>query len=672
MICKKCGSENHETAKFCRNCGNQLQQKDTTNVPLNQNKQNYKKKTGKKWGVLLVLTVVIAGVIAGFWITKNKNEKKIKEYKNQIAQGNKYVEDLDYEKAEESYLKAIKIDPKRKKPYLKLADIYVAQEKYDKAVKILEDASKNVTVTEKKGEDKQNISEVKQEIETKKEEISNASEYTWVVKPEIEADDIYYLRGKDEFSHSENEMQKQLLNRYAVIKTGDTYGLIGMDGKWYKDLKCTEVGVVLDYYNLKTKDSIYSTEYETETNDFYVDENDELKETVAMYGSDYGMQGTYYYYNNTLHNSMIITSKEQIIPAKLNRLTTAIPIRQSSTEYSGEIYETGNGQTAGITKWLDDTKSKYAIWNGEKLQTDFIYDECGSENSDLLAVKKDGKWGYVNAKGKIVIPLKYDASWSDYSPTGMMDGTYHVIKDYCYAASEGYVVLVKNGKWEIRSTDNKPVILPGIFEKILPAYEGKCWVKKNGKWGVIELNKIGKENNKTEKTNNPDETSKSAEELEAAVRNATSMDIVNITTADFDADGKNEAFALAAEGQEDTQWGWGYPTAEIWFINSSGECSCLKKDVNLSMNALITAGDKTIFNVEKQEAQTSSVSYLYGVKNGQAYELNISGQYMGFNFNKDTGKYIAMNSYYSNSGHQYDEIYVAYSKDTGEFYEITN
>lgn len=84
----------------------------------------------------------------------------------------------------------------------------------------------------------------------------------------------------------------------------------------------------------------------------------------------------------------------------------------------------------------------------------------------------------MNAKGKIVIPLKYDASWSDYSPTGMMDGTYHVIKDYCYAASEGYVVLVKNGKWEIRSTDNKPVILPGIFEKILPAYEGKCWVKR--------------------------------------------------------------------------------------------------------------------------------------------------------------------------------------------------
>lgn len=49
MICKKCGTENNETAKFCRNCGNQLQQSDITNVPLNQNKQSYEKKTGKKW-----------------------------------------------------------------------------------------------------------------------------------------------------------------------------------------------------------------------------------------------------------------------------------------------------------------------------------------------------------------------------------------------------------------------------------------------------------------------------------------------------------------------------------------------------------------------------------------------------------------------------------------------
>ena len=665
MICKKCGTENNETAKFCRNCGNQLQQSDITNVPLNQNKQSYEKKTGKKWGVLLVLTVVIASIIAVLWITKNKNEKKIKEYKNQITQGNKYVEDLDYEKAEESYLKAIKIDPKRKKPYLKLADIYVAQEKYDKAVKILEDASKNVTVTEKKGEDKQDISEVKQEIETKKEEISNASEYTWVVKPEIEADDIYYLRGGDSREESANERKKQMTSQYAICETTEgTYALIDMDGNWYKNLECERIATVYGFYFMRTLDK----------KSYYLDNNNMLGELTEFdQVSNEGFSGLkdqgLYYYQEGLRNIISDDETYEEYYQKLKNLNAIIPVKKINGRYE-KIND--NDEYIGEEKWEEEDKSKYALWKDDELITKFTYDECGSENDGLIAVKRNGKWGYVNEKGKIIIPLKYDASWDKYYVDNSdLTGAQ---KEYCYAASEGYVTLVKNNKWEMRTTDNKLVILPGIFEKILPVYDGKCWVKKNGKWGVIQLNEavMDKENNKTEKTNNQDETSKSAEELEAAVRNAASMDIVNITTADFDADGKNEAFALAAEGQEDTQWGWGYPTAEIWFINSSGECSCLKKDVNLSMNVVITAGDRTIFNVEKQEAQTSSVSYLYGVKNGQAYELNISGQYMGFNFNKDTGKYTAMNSYYSNSGHQYDEIYFAYSKDTGEFYEITN
>lgn len=548
MICKKCGSENHETAKFCRNCGNQLQQKDTTNVPLNQNKQNYKKKTGKKWGVLLVLTVVIAGVIAGFWITKNKNEKKIKEYKNQIAQGNKYVEDLDYEKAEESYLKAIKIDPKRKKPYLKLADIYVAQEKYDKAVKILEDASKNVTVTEKKGEDKQDISEVKQEIETKKEEISNASEYTWVVKPEIEADDIYYLRGGDSREESVNERKKQMTSQYAICETTEgTYALIDMDGNWYKNLECERIATVYGFYFMRTLDK----------KSYYLDNNNMLGELTDFdQVSNEGFSGLkdqgLYYYQEGLRNIISDDETYEEYYQKLKNLNAIIPVKKINGRYE-KIND--NDEYIGEEKWEEEDKSKYALWKDDELITKFTYDECGSENDGLIAVKRNGKWGYVNEKGKIIIPLKYDASWDKYyvdnsdltgaqkeycyalwkdeslisdftydecgsensgllavkkgGKWGYLDKTGKVIipikydaswkeyfadlgqsiqKEYCYAASEGYVTLVKNNKWEMRTTDNKLVILPGIFEKILPVYDGKCWVKKDGKWGVIQLN----------------------------------------------------------------------------------------------------------------------------------------------------------------------------------------
>ena len=53
----------------------------------------------------------------------------------------------------------------------------------------------------------------------------------WVVEPTIEADEIYYLQGGDFFEYSANEMRRQMDSKYAVIKKGDSYGLIGMDGK---------------------------------------------------------------------------------------------------------------------------------------------------------------------------------------------------------------------------------------------------------------------------------------------------------------------------------------------------------------------------------------------------------------------------------------------------------
>ena len=87
MICKRCGAENNETARFCRNCGNEFKQESITTVSLDSNNQKYKKRTRKKRGVLLILILVIAGIIASFWITKSKREKKIKEYiKNQLEE----------------------------------------------------------------------------------------------------------------------------------------------------------------------------------------------------------------------------------------------------------------------------------------------------------------------------------------------------------------------------------------------------------------------------------------------------------------------------------------------------------------------------------------------------------------------------------------------------------
>ena len=111
-------------------------------------------------------------------------------------------------------------------------------------------------------------------------------------------------------------------------------------------------------------------------------------------------------------------------------------------------------------------------------------------------MKENGKWGYVNDSGEIVIPLEYDASWEEYE-MGFGLSILNEQKAYCYAATEGYVPLVKDGVWEMRNTKGDLVIEPGVFEAIRPVYDGKCWVKKNGKWGVIALPNARKEEMET-------------------------------------------------------------------------------------------------------------------------------------------------------------------------------
>ena len=507
MICKKCGTKNNDSAKFCKNCGSQLQHDQSAYALQKENKEAGKKNTGKKWGIFFILVIIVAGIIAGLWISKPKEEKQINEYNNQITQGNKYVEDLDYEKAEASYLKAIKIDPKRKDPYLKLADVYVAQEQYDKAVKILEEASENVAVTEEKGKKNNDISKIKKEIEEKKEEISNASEYTWVLQPEIEADDIYYLRASDNRENATNELQKQKESKYAVLKQKDRYSLIEMDGKIIDLDKAVNTFArqsnsdsnkkfVVD--SVKTLDGYYRLSVDGGDSCIITDEG--KVENCPDY-EKIELQGSYYFYNgleNTL--SGMKYSDDQEYTEKLKELSTTIPLKKADRLYN----ESSNGDP-GI--WSENLSSKYALWKDGNLIGSYIYDECGSENSGLMAVQKDGKWGYIDKLGKEVIPIEYDASWNEY----YADLGQTIQKDYCYAATEGYITLFKNKKWEMRTTDNKLVILPGVFEKILPVYDGKCWVKKNGKWGVIQLSEAEPENNITDAVEDTTEKSENTE-----------------------------------------------------------------------------------------------------------------------------------------------------------------
>lgn len=524
MYCPNCGSYNEDDAVFCGSCGTRLAQGEEVRPEYQENdvfqehgvaqevqepaeeaQENTmppspaKKKGKKVWFILAAVLVVAAAAAAAVFLLILPQQKE-KRYTALVDEGNRYLEEMDYEKAEDAFLKAIAVEPKEAEPYVKLTDIYLDNGEREKAKEIIADAKKNLPKESKK--------EIEKLEEERRDELNGEETvYTWAVEPEIEADDIYYLKETGIRNYPLNEMERQMFTDYAVIKRGDSYGLIDMDGEILDGMDYIEVTSGSGYYMLKTEEPVYIPEYGWEMDSFYLYE-DEIIPAIGVEGDAYGFKGAFYYCDG-LQNIFDAYGEDAFGPRTWTDPEDGIPVKKSDTILK-EI--SGNG-VQDWSAWLDELPGGYGIYFGNDMITDFIYEACGSSSSGLLAVQQEGKWGYVDNEGNIVIPIEYDASWTQYVPQNGKEE-----QDYCYAAAEGYVVLVKDGVWEIRDVHNEPVIDPGVFEEIRPVYDGKCWVKQDGRWGVIILS--GADSTEAAADKKEEETGLSAESSAEEVRDA--------------------------------------------------------------------------------------------------------------------------------------------------------
>ena len=141
MKCKYCGTKNERNATYCSQCGKKLE---------------VVKKSKSKIIIISTITV-IAIIIAAIFINKQLDTKQINDL---LVQGDRYIEEKDYKKAEDTYLEIIEIDDKIVEPYLKLADVYTYQNDYDKAKEILELGEEKVS-----DEDKDKLNDRHDEID---------------------------------------------------------------------------------------------------------------------------------------------------------------------------------------------------------------------------------------------------------------------------------------------------------------------------------------------------------------------------------------------------------------------------------------------------------------------------------------------------------------------------
>ena len=134
MFCRKCGAENPEGAMFCKDCGTSFKREQEQEIFVKAEPAKKNKTVYFIVGGAVILLAIIAAMFIGM------ESKKTREYESYLDTADKYVAELDYEQAQDYYLKAIAVAPKKLEPYVKLAEVYMDIGETEAAEQILEKA----------------------------------------------------------------------------------------------------------------------------------------------------------------------------------------------------------------------------------------------------------------------------------------------------------------------------------------------------------------------------------------------------------------------------------------------------------------------------------------------------------------------------------------------------
>lgn len=130
-----------------------------------------------------------------------------------------------------------------------------------------------------------------------------------------------------------------------------------------------------------------------------------------------------------------------------------------------------SGEKGFPLRWVLDNKKFRFINNKGDFVNELLFDYVGESSEGLIAVEKDEKIGFMNEKGKLVIPLKFETDYSTKNTFKFQEGLAHVIK---------------NGKYGFINKKGETVI-PFQYDIAFPVYDGEIVVWENQEWKVLKV-----------------------------------------------------------------------------------------------------------------------------------------------------------------------------------------
>lgn len=289
--------------------------------------------------------------------------------------------------------------------------------------------------------------------------------YRWLIEPTINADNIISFDGSQ--VDPNNEKNTAYAN-YSVIRQNGKYGIIDYSGNMVVPAEYD------DYYTCWCGE-VTLFNIINEKNDEYEYCSIDSSNQVVYYAAEHHDSSPKYYWN----------SNEEKIYAK------------DADEEQGEEY---TGKKAVVVCEADVKKSDngfydispvseplYGLAKKDKLildmqYTDFYAPAYKGAGLTCIAFENDeGKWGYVGSDGKTIIDFKCDGDMSAYCGRVIDDE----MAVHPYLFTDDYLPVSIDSSYGYYDIDGNCIVKPGEFDQARPAHNGKAWVMKSGKWGVI-------------------------------------------------------------------------------------------------------------------------------------------------------------------------------------------
>lgn len=289
--------------------------------------------------------------------------------------------------------------------------------------------------------------------------------YRWLIEPTINADNIISFDGSQ--VDPNNEKNTAYAN-YSVIRQNGKYGIIDYSGNMVVPAEYD------DYYTCWCGE-VTLFNIINEKNDEYEYCSIDSSNQVVYYAAEHHDSSPKYYWN----------SNEEKIYVK------------DADEEQGEEY---TGKKAVVVCKADVKKSDngfydispvseplYGLAKKDKLildmqYTDFYAPAYKGAGLTCIAFENDeGKWGYVGSDGKTIIDFKCDGDMSAYCGKVIDDE----MAVHPYLFTDDYLPVSIDSSYGYYDIDGNCIVKPGEFDQARPAHNGKAWVMKSGKWGVI-------------------------------------------------------------------------------------------------------------------------------------------------------------------------------------------